>query len=72
MITYDRIQMLRKVMHKLIQWIADHIGLNYRTVKKYLEMDHAEFEKFSENITSKPCILEPYKDFIGKRPAQYV
>lgn len=71
MITYDRIQMLRKVAHKSIQWIADHLGLNFRTVKKYLEMDHTEFEKFSENITNKPCILEPYKDFIVQRLGQF-
>lgn len=61
MIAYDRIQMLCKVEHKSIQWIADHLGLNFLTVKKYLEMDHAEFENFLESITNKPFILEPYK-----------
>lgn len=71
MITYDRIQMLRNVEHKSIQWIADHLGLNFRTVKKYLEMDRAEFEKFSESITNKPFILDPYKDFIVQRLGQF-
>lgn len=28
MITYDRIQMLRKVMHKLIQWIAVSVHIS--------------------------------------------
>ena len=71
MITYDRIQMLRSVEHKSIQWIADHLGLNFRTVKKYLGMDRAEFEKFSESITNKPFILDPYKDFIVQRLGQF-
>ena len=71
MITYDKIRLLRDVEHKSIQWIADHLGLNFRTVKKYLQMDRAEFEAFSENITNKPFILEPYRDFIVQRLSQF-
>ena len=41
MITYDKIKMLRDVEHQSIQWIADHLGLNFRTVKKYLHMDRS-------------------------------
>lgn len=67
MINYDRIHELRETEHRSIQWIADHVGLNFRTVKKYLEMDRSEFEAFSESITNKPFILEPYKDFIVAR-----
>ncbi|MGI6313938.1 MAG: IS21 family transposase [Candidatus Cryptobacteroides sp.] len=71
MITYDKIKMLRDVEHQSIQWIADHLGLNFRTVKKYLHMDRSEFEAFSESITRKPFILEPYKDFIVHRLGLY-
>ena len=38
MITYERIHLLRDVEHRSIQRIADDLGLNFRTVKKYLEM----------------------------------
>ena len=71
MMTYDKIKMLHDVEHKSIQWIADHLKLNFRTVKKYLQMDRTEFEAFSESITNKPFILEPYKDFIVQRLGQY-
>ncbi len=36
MITYERIHHLRDVEHRSIQRIADDLGLNFRTVKKYL------------------------------------
>ena len=48
MITYDKIRLLRDVEHKSIQWIADHLGLNFRTVKKYLQMDR---------VSSAPAVM---------------
>ena len=71
MITYDRIHELREVELRSIQWIANHVGLNFRTVKKYLEMDRSEFESYSESITNKPFLLEPYRDFIVERLTLY-
>lgn len=71
MITYERIHHLRDVEHRSIQRIADDLGLNFRTVKKYLEMSHEEFEAFTDSIIQKPFVLEPYKEFIVQRLSLY-
>lgn len=72
MITYERIHLLRDVEHRSIQRIADELGLNFRTVKKYLGMSREEFEKFSDKIIQKPFSHEPYKEFIVQRLSQWV
>jgi len=66
-IMYDQIHKFRNEEHKSIQWIADYLRVNFRTVKKYLKMSRSEFEKFSENITNKSFILERYTPFIVDR-----
>ena len=71
MITYERIHLLRDVENRSIQRIADDLGLNFRTVKKYLEMSREEFEAFTNSIIQKPFVLEPYKEFIVQRLSQY-
>ena len=68
---YDQIQRLRNEEHLSIQRIADKLGVNFRTVKRYLEMSRSEFESFSDNITNKPQILEPYTDFVVERLSLY-
>jgi len=66
-IMYDTIHRLRHEEHQSIQWIADYLGINFRTVKKYLEMDIKEFESYSNSLNERDCILEPYRSFIVER-----
>ena len=70
-IMYDKIQSLRNEEHKSIQWIADHLGVNFRTAKKYLEMTRDEFETFSNKVVNKPHLLALYKSFIVERLTKY-
>jgi hypothetical protein len=55
---YDQIHKFRNEGHKSIQWIADYLRVNFRTVNKYLKMNRSEFEKFPENITNKSFTSE--------------
>lgn len=64
LIMYDKIKRLYEVEHRSIRWIAKQLGINFRTVRKYLKMDHREFESYSDKVISRAHILEPYKDFI--------
>ncbi len=68
---YDQIHKFRNEEHKSIQWIADYLGVNFRTVKKYLQMDRLDFEKFSEKVTGKSFILDPYIPFIVDRLGRF-
>ena len=61
---YDKIKHYHEVEHRSIRWIARKTNLNFRTIKKYLEMDQKEFEGYSDHVINRPHILEPYKDFI--------
>lgn len=70
-IMYDTIHRLRHEEHQSIQWIADYLGINFRTVKKYLEMDIKEFESYSNSLNERDCILEPYRSFIVERLGQF-
>ncbi len=71
MIEYDKIHEFHDVEHKSIRWIADCLGLNFRTVRKYLGMSRDEFEEFSGRMIRRPFILEPYKGFIVSRLQQF-
>ena len=44
---YTDIHMLREKEHRSIQWIANYLGLNFRTVRKYLKMNLEEYEKYA-------------------------
>ena len=64
LIMYDKIKHYYEVEHKSIRWIARKTNLNFRTIKKYLEVDQKEFEDFSDHVINRPHMLEPYKGFI--------
>lgn len=64
---YTDIHRLRESDHRSIQWIANHVGLNFRTVRKYLNMSLEEYERYAERYGHKPRMLEEYKDFIADK-----
>ncbi len=70
-IMYDTIHRLRYEEHQSIQWIADYLGINFRTVKKYLKMEPQEFERYSNSLNERDCILEPYRGFIVERLGKF-
>ena len=70
-IMYDKIHQLHNEEHRSIRWIAEYLGVNFRTVKKYLEMDPADFQQYSESMNNRSCLLEPYKTFIVERLSQF-
>jgi transposase len=51
--------------------IAEHLGINWRTVKKYYAMDEVEFERFLLEKGKKAKILSPYKDFVRSRLEEF-
>ena len=62
---YDKIKRFYEEDHQSIRWIVRELNLNFRTVKKYLEMDQREFEQFSDTVINRGGhILDPYRDFI--------
>lgn len=68
---YTDIHLLREKEHRSIQWIANYLGLNFRTVRKYLKMSLEEYEKYADQFGQKPRLLEDYKDFIAEKLRQY-
>ena len=68
---HDKIRRFYYQDHRSIRWIARETNLNFRTVKKYLEMDQMEFENFTDHVINRAHILEPYKDFIVQKLTQY-
>lgn len=71
LIMYDTIHRLHKEEHRSIRWIADYLGVNFRTVKKYLGMYPDEFEEYSGKLNNRECLLEPYRSFIVERLGQF-
>src|SRR5690606_40015397 len=45
-----------------IRKISDHLGLNWRTVKKLLSKDDRSYQKELEAPSSKKKLLDPYRD----------
>lgn len=54
-----------------IRKISDHLGLNWRTVKKLLSKDDRSYQKELEAPSSKKKLLDPYRDFVRERLNQY-
>jgi hypothetical protein len=63
-IMYYEIKRLRDEEHFSIQRIADHLGLNFRTAKRYLQMTQQEFENYLPTLGERPFALDPYRAYI--------
>lgn len=70
-IMYYEIKRFRDQEKFSIQRIADYLGLNFRTVKKYLEMEEDEFNNYLESIGGRPFKLASYKQFIFEYLDEY-
>lgn len=57
LIMYDKIKRFYEEDHQSIRWIARELNLNFRTVKKYLEMDQREFEQFRTRLSTEVISL---------------
>lgn len=64
LVMYYEIKRLREEEHYSLGHIAEFLGMNFRTVKKYLSMTPDEFEVFVGCKFHRSSLLEPYKDFI--------
>ncbi|TJZ49307.1 IS21 family transposase [Sphingobacterium olei] len=54
-----------------IRKISDHLGLNWRTVKKLLSKDDRSYQKELEAPSSKKKLLDPYRDFVKEKLSLY-
>ncbi len=61
---YYNMKRLRDVDKRSLEWIANYYQVNFRTVKKYLDMDPNEFHQFLTIKSERPHILDQYRDFV--------
>lgn len=64
--TYYEIHRLHREGHS-VSWISSYLGLNRRTVSKYLSMSEQGYEQFLENQTNRNRRLDPYEEFVRQR-----
>jgi transposase len=77
---------MRKLMHKLIMYyeihrlrregfkpnrIGRHLGVDYRTVKKYLAMNEEEYLAFTDDQSKRERVLDKYENFVKNRLEQF-
>ena len=71
LIMYDRIHRYRKEDRRSVSWIAQKLQLNRRTVKRYLAMSQAEYERHLEASGERPLLLDSYTQFVVDRLRQF-
>ena len=54
-----------------IRKISEHLGLNWRTVKKLLSKDDRSYQKELEQPISKKKLLDPFRDFVREKLELY-
>lgn len=70
-IMYYEIKRLKREERFSIQRIADHLGLNFRTVQKYLKMTDKEFDDYLTLQDSRPFVMDRYKSFVVNYLGEY-
>lgn len=70
LIMYYKIHKLKKVGFKPTR-IGRHLGLDYRTVKKYLAMNEEQYKAFMQKQSNRKKILAHYETFIKNRLEQF-
>jgi len=66
LIMYYEIHKLKRNGHKLAQ-IGRFLVMDYRTVKKYLDMNEEEYIEFTEKQSNREKLLAKYDDFVKTR-----
>lgn len=64
--TYHEIHKLHRQGHS-ISYISDYVGMNWRTVKKYLAMDDRDYEAFLNRPSNRTKALSRYEEFVHSR-----
>ena len=64
--TYHEIHKLYRQGHS-ISYISNYLGMNWRTVKKYLAMDDKEFDNFLNRPPNRKKTLSTYEHFVYSR-----
>lgn len=69
-IMYYEVHRMHLEGHSMPQ-ISDHLGLNRRTVSRYLSMSEQDYESFLNKQSDRKKILLPYESFIKERLEQF-
>jgi len=64
--TYHEIHKLHRQGHS-ISYISDYVGMNWRTVKKYLTMDDRDYEAFLNRPSNRTKARSRYEEFVHSR-----
>lgn len=67
---YDQIHAYLE-QHYSLRWISKELGINFRTLKKYIGMSRDEYEDHVDCIGQKRFSLEPYKEFVVNKLRQH-
>ena len=55
-----------------IRYISNHLNLNWRTVKRLLDIKNdREYEQYLSAVSDKQRLLEPYENFVKSRLELY-
>ena len=70
-IMYYEFKRFREEEKFSIQRIADYFGVNFRTVRKYLNMTDEEFNNYLDTLGDRPFVMDSFKLFIRNYLEEY-